>query len=842
MGTENKSVNENNLEQYGVWVKIKSDGVSGLTGNSPPPGHDSGSEILLDPLADTGVMDSSKNMENITAPSAFPSESINEEESQNEISALDFDALLEIEDSMTSTENQDEIVNLEDFEDFDVTADAEDLDTPDGQDEIVNLEDFEDFDVTADAEDLDTPDGQDEIVNLEDFEDFDVTADAEDLDAPDGQDESVDLEDFEDFDAAADAEDLDAPDGQDESVDLEDFEDFDAAADAEDLDTPDGQDESVDLEDFEDFDAAADAEDLDTPDGQDESVDLVDLKDFEDFDAAADTEDLDAPDGQDESVDIENFEDFDAAADAEDLDTPDGQDESVDLVDLKDFEDFDAAADTEDLDAPDGQDESVDIENFEDFDAAADAEDLDTPDGQDESVDLVDLKDFEDFDAAADTEDLDAPDGQDKLVDLKDFEDFDAAAEAEGIDAEAGNEIEKDDATSVVHKMISAIHKIEKKLDLLREDISQLSSISENRIPAEAQTPPQENEQTKGFFDEDEGDETIALTNDEFDTILEAEGLTEKIEEVSEEVSDIGNGDIETVELEGESFIDTIEEDIDNARLGDDVFIGQTADEIALSDDLDIETMEIEEDSDVSILVPQAESDSDTDLKTIEIDTEFNEGSQDQADSHDEEAARMDISDESSIDDSSDDAVFRDVGNIELDNIMKFTISSEESDADSIELESGIASKQGNDADISLEMNDDSPKDDADFSASIEEDDNNEISINLNVQEFDSPSPETSFQLEGETEDISGIMSALEDSRNIDLPIIEDEEEGNMNAPVESESTPIPGAMDQKSIKETLNYMDSLLEFLPNSKYKEFVRSEYFEMFSKMLKESGASE
>ena len=201
------------------------------------------------------------------------------------------------------------------------------------------------------------------------------------------------------------------------------------------------------------------------------------------------------------------------------------------------------------------------------------------------------LPDFGDFDEAFDDS-------------FEDFSNDDFEVSDLGPSPTDSSSINADESTELLHK-------IEGELNALREEIRQLKDeLTGLRVPA---MPSGETAEHGGFFDE-EDDETIALTGDELDNILDSADMTEKVaedvskkEEAAFEEADVGE-DI-TVEEEEEEIIDLSadEEDIGIDDLDD-------------FDEIVFEEEEEEEDPALSILgspdSPLEEPDSDT----IEID------------------------------------------------------------------------------------------------------------------------------------------------------------------------------------------------------------------------------
>lgn len=379
----------------------------------------------------------------------------------------------------------------------------------------------------------------------------------------------------------------------------------------------------------------------------------------------------------------------------------------------------------------------IDMEAMEDFappEFTSSSETINEDEIQDEISDL-DLDLDLDLDILSEPEvaeiSAENPNG---MADVEEFEDFNAPLP----DMTAPDSLDEDESTVTIRK-------IEKELEHLHMEIVQLKNTLNSK------TMTEKNEHAGGFFNESEDDESIALTNDELDIILDSESLEENSAYVSDE------------SLDNPSFADPIEEDIIISDwVDDETPIGEEAE---IEDEDDIINLNFDEDS-----------------STVSTDSDFISNNEDPID-----------------DDTSDNTVFEDVGAIELDSIMELT-STEEDEHDDIELESW---------------------------------EDEEISIELNLQDSDLQESEDA-QIEDQISFSDTVdMDILKESKDIDLPLIENEEDSDMD------SYPPPVTTDslQGDMRKVLQYIDKLLEFLPNSKYKEFARSDYFTMYSRLLKD-----
>ncbi len=195
------------------------------------------------------------------------------------------------------------------------------------------------------------------------------------------------------------------------------------------------------------------------------------------------------------------------------------------------------------------------------------------------------------------------------------------------------------------------LHKIEDELNALRTEIRQLKDeLTGLRAPAlpsgEAETA-----EHRGFFDE-EGDETIALTGDELDNILDSAEMTEG---TAEEISEHEEPVFEAGEI-GEDI--SIEEDEETIDFSIDAINGDIDDIGGIDDYETPEIADIEEETDpaLSILGSPETFEDESDPETIEIDIPGLDEIIDLEDTETEEAeTESEEEDIVSIDDISED-------------------------------------------------------------------------------------------------------------------------------------------------------------------------------------------
>ncbi|OQX28578.1 MAG: hypothetical protein B0D92_08195 [Spirochaeta sp. LUC14_002_19_P3] len=126
----------------------------------------------------------------------------------------------------------------------------------------------------------------------------------------------------------------------------------------------------------------------------------------------------------------------------------------------------------------------------------------------------------------------------------------------------------------------------------------------------------------------------------------------------------------------------------------------------------------------------------------------------------------------------------------------------------------------------------------------------------LDMDEYETPEPITESDAQDEAFDVvlgESSDSALEldsddsivdidtlkQGETFDLPDIDDEAETEFQEVATSGAKASP--VRQENMKEVMEYMNQLLEYLPNKKYREFTRSRHFDAYNKMLEELGIS-
>lgn len=330
-----------------------------------------------------------------------------------------------------------------------------------------------------------------------------------------------------------------------------------------------------------------------------------------------------------------------------------------------------------------------------------------------------------------------------------------------------------------------AFQRIQQELDDIKHELAELRAALKSGAAVELAEPEQTAKgyddedgvhHGPGFFEEDE-DETIALTGDELDNILNTAEFTEETGE--------------TEELE-EDFVAT---DADMTALN--------LDEV---DEVDVPVDEIDEidldDSEEAVIDELAGMNIEAELADIE-----------------------------SLEDSSDEPIAADELELDLDEIEEIGGDTdllleeevEEDDALSDDTELEI-----DDSDLDLdeiELEDKSGFED--FAAAVEDD---LAAVEPPIDEEDLEVEEIDLDEELQTPNLLGGEDVLE---------IPSDSSTSMEPSVPQNSISDLPAQVKNEIRSVLSYMDQLLEALPDDKIEEFAQSEHFEVYKRLFEELG---
>jgi pilus assembly protein FimV len=697
---------------------------------------------------------------------------------EESIDGMDLETVEEV-DSVEFDLNDEEEELLADLEEADMSIDGE------SPKEEITLEDEDDLGDLGDLADLEA-----EIAMSLDEEDEDETIYLEE-DGPklelDSHEDDLVLEEDE-----IEEEEIIIPEMDSEFDDITIPELDDELSVLDEDSAPD--DESVDIElDIEDLDdsmisvddgelSALDSDDSDLgvkvePEDEDDLLEDIDLDDFMD---------KTAPEPVEENTDAEVIgEDFPDLDEDDDLLSTELAGDELELdIDLDDeIVDLDADELTvEEQTLPGAEEEVISLEDMPDTDYS-------------EELDELDITEDESFDDVAAFSDSLAEESQPSEPSL-----VEQALRADDRDSE-----------NTLTNIESELNLIKSELTSLREELSRLRSggavqagaaaVAGGAIGAAAVQAVSASESDGelsgdyafddgtsdvggGFFSSDDEDDTIALTGDELDNILNTAEFTEETGESSfdPEVDDVADSAFEDQDGDGNLVTEiSVEED--------DPFKG-SEDEIQAMAELDIEEELAgiedlsDDDSDIQLYTGDELEEMELELPELSDSAEVIDG-----EAEPEAPAAIEIEDEFSIEEetASEEALLSTIG---ADETMFDEIPLDDIDED-IHMTEDLSPEE----EALLSSGTDGPGDSLDLSS---EDDISEVDLDESMVEPLPASDETGY--EAERDDLTEIKHEL---------------------------------------KAVLTYMDSLLENLPDEKIAEFAQSEHFATYNTLFEKLG---
>jgi hypothetical protein len=363
------------------------------------------------------------------------------------------------------------------------------------------------------------------------------------------------------------------------------------------------------------------------------------------------------------------------------------------------------------------------------------------------------------------------------------------------------------------------LSRIEDELRSIRADLTQLrSELSGMRKPGaepSVAAPPSGGESQSGFFDEDE-DETIALTGDELDNILNTAEITEEAAEAAPvemplDLTEIG---------EGTSAAAPQEEVLDLASADIPLETSEVNQETEmLAEDLPAELELDDLSAETATPAPSRVSTEglpELDLEGIpEIETEEEKGVEASAEPGDletldleEEVGELEPLETAEQPKGASERVDEFAGDVDLDALA--------AEAQELESDEATAPSQGLDL------------------AELEPVTDEQAGSTLAQEEIEIPFENESAGKEAEP------MTLGEDV--LEVEEVPADEEASRRAPAAKESTAaIPDDLKDE-IRTVLKYMDHLLEALPDEKIQEFAKSDYFVMYKKLFEDLGLGE
>lgn len=332
--------------------------------------------------------------------------------------------------------------------------------------------------------------------------------------------------------------------------------------------------------------------------------------------------------------------------------------------------------------------------------------------------------------------------------------------------------------TAIFSQIVSELSSLKNEISALKNDFEKIKNLPQNNVPLEA---PEPKEESKGFFSNTDEDDTIALSTDELDNILNTADITaapseEKEDENISQGTEANSGDEYNKEPQAQ----------EEPLLAGDVPAEETADET----------------SDESFPEPAV------------FDTDFVSD-----DNGTEETPSLDTLDDTEEAEPSEELP-EEISVPKTDDILSDDILVESSPSDLID--EGPASS-GNAAEKEKPEN-------IEEIPGAEED---EPALETN----ESPEEEDPFALYEKAD--PPISDSLTDEKidYLEATPAAGIEQGQTQTENENKSGISSEMTDE--IKSVLSYMDQLLENLPEEKIAEFARSEQFDTYKKLFKELG---
>ena len=604
---------------------------------------------------------------------------------------------------------------------------------------------------------------------------------------------------------------------------------------------------------------------------------------------SSDTEEL----SLDDFMDGDSFESSESPKETETiedeapLDMDISFDDSADTVATEDNVSLEYSADDEDTDYDTEETENVETEevSMDDFGTSFTAEESSTPETHDASQENINTEDVDlsDFGIDADAEetpivqDVEEAKNKEKIVDYDlsvGDENTATAPVVNEIKSEAVEEIEEAipvaDApasntsnvnNSLLQQIVSELSNLKDEMNKLKTNLEEIKTQDNGAGAAIAagaaglaagaaaaalsdndDIDPEKAEEDKGgFFSGDDEDDTIALSFDELDNIMNTAEFSDTVEANAESDEDVTESEEPVIE---ESSV-TIAEPLDDAASSETDVINPS-DDTVIEESVISSEVEAESESDIADNeIENAISDEkDTSLDDINFDEDQNENfdfSDEKLeepeidefipDGNDELYENEELPDEISIP-KSDDLLVESNSSDFMDSVKETTdeeevspefIAEETSEEDTLDLPSELpdtlAVDTAEEADDTL-GNDIIQEEAPVFEEAAVDDDIPTVNKVLNEDETEA----ASFA------EVDNLDNTLSESN---LAYLDKESENGISDPANADL--------KQDIKSVLLYMDQLLENLPEEKIVEFAKSDEFVTYKKLFNELGLS-
>jgi pilus assembly protein FimV len=417
--------------------------------------------------------------------------------------------------------------------------------------------------------------------------------------------------------------------------------------------------------------------------------------------------------------------------------------------------------------------------------------------------------------------------------------------------------------------------RIEDELKSIRADLNQLradlSGLRRSAARSGGKGQAAEPGIKGGFLDEDE-DETIALTGDELDNILNTAQVTEEVADAdagpgadlaAEAPAEEASGDILGYETPApepvEEPVEELEEEVAEPVLAE----GEASDDtLALSDDellptdvlapaaeelpsdLVLEEIPLEESSEPSFspeTLPEIDLEGIPEIEAEPAEAKTREGTAAEEESETIDLETLDLGEEPKVIEAVPEQV-EEVAELDSEEVLE---------AEEVPAEQAAPDKELPEVDLeALAAEAEDLEEEVPEAPVVEDLEIGELEAVSDETPEESPQKEIEISFEGdlgeETQVREGPSKASEEAEEVlEAEEIEEAEEvspsGSVPEPAAAETSAIPDNLKDE-IRTVLKYMDHLLEALPDEKIQEFASSDYFVMYKKLFEDLGLGE
>ena len=383
----------------------------------------------------------------------------------------------------------------------------------------------------------------------------------------------------------------------------------------------------------------------------------------------------------------------------------------------------------------------------------------------------------------------------------------------------------------------SLLEKIEQDLNQIKAEIqslkNELAGLARGGLPSGKGEVAPAHADSDGFFQKGE-EETIALTGDELDNILntadvteEVEGPEESLESLEEEELPAGDLPEEIMEL---GSLDLEEEAPPEELTLEDSELSLEELEPSAAEDESIEIDIGEKSEEEELLLDESESFEDIEELSLDEDLGTLEGETEEI----EELEELSLEE---LEDASEPGELGELGEAQEISLAEPAMESELGEIEELENVSLEEPNGGSSFEEVEELSLEEPE--AVEALSLEELPGEEDSSQDDVLALDDLEG-TGLEAE-DTEDLelaAEELSIPEEPEDLEVEELGSLEEDSDEPELQGSSQVLPQEL-QSDIKSVLSYLDQLLDALPEEKIKEFAQSEYFGIYKRLFEELG---